>query len=625
MNSPYGEFGKYTKLNPYERIFDKDGNITKFFTEENMPNPIYDAKLPFKDDDRTKGFSDQLNVDWHINNDLRLMGKVKVETSDIKAEKYTSPYSTKFILDRNFNQETGLSEKVPPEDRGELVLSYGESTVVEGSVTLNYAKSFSNVHLLYAGVGSELKSSNSKTAGYTMTGFTDDRYADPGYAIKYGGKNPRPFSVEFNERSVGFFTNINYIYDSRYFADVSFRYDGSSKFGANNRFAPFWAVGGGWNLHNESFLKNSNISMLKLRASYGVTGNQDFDAYMARTTYGYHTNRLYENLIGSTILAYGNEDLKWQSTYQLNLGIDFNVFNERIKLSFDYYDKITDNLLTDITVAPSLGFVNSQYKENLGKIQNRGVDFKLNVIFVNKQDLSVTAFVQGIKNKNTLKKISNSLKGINDENNLVTDVPGAVYEEGQSMTAIKVVPSLGIDPYTGKEIYLKKNGDRTYIWDSEDKVICGDTEPAISGNFGGNIYWKGFFLNVGFQYSLGGDLYNKTLVGKVENIDPKFNADKRAFESRWSQPGDNALYKNIRSTEVTKVSSRFVQKNNYLVLNTLSLSYEFPYDLIHVAGIQSLRLNMNTTDLLRMSTVEAERGIDYPFQRSVTFGLAVTF
>lgn len=622
-NSPYGSFNQYTLLNPYEKIYDDKGELLKFFTNQE-PNPLYDVKLPHKNEDRTKIFSEQLNVDWHINRDLRFVGKFKYETSDTKGEFYKSPFSTSYILTRTYNSATGLYERIPVEQRGSLRLSYEEKTEVEGSVTLNYSKKFADSHLIYAGAGSELTSRIAKSAAYAMSGFMDDRFADPGYAIKYSGDKPRPTSSSYEERSIGFFANVNYIFDSRYFADLSFRYDGSSKFGVNNRFAPFWSMGGGWNLHNESFMKKTGFSQLKLRASYGISGNQAFASHMARTTYEYHTDRLYEKLIGATILAYGNEDLKWQSTRQLNLGVNMRMLNNIVTLSFDYYNKVTSNLLTDITVAPSLGLAGDTYKENLGKIQNEGIDFRLDILFVNKKDFTASAFIQGIKNKNTLKKISNSLKRVNDRNNSRTTIPGEVYEEGQSMSALKVVPSLGIDPYTGKEIYLKRNGDRTYVWDAKDKVVVGDTEPDLEGNFGGRVFWKGFYLNFGFRYRLGGYEYNTTLVSKVENNNPQNNADRRAFEDRWSSPGERALYKNIRNTEATKISSRFVQKNNYLILNTLSLSYEFPRQMLSKVGLEALRVNMYTTDILRFSTVKAERGIGYPFQRSFMFGFAVT-
>ena len=222
-------------------------------------------------------------------------------------------------------------------------------------------------------------------------------------------------------------------------------------------------------------------------------------------------------------------------------------------------------------------------------------------------------------------EISTALKNINEKNNQDKTTPAAVYEEGESMSAIKAVPSLGIDPTTGQELFMKKDGTITYTWDATDKVICGDSEPKVFGNVGTNLYWKGWNLNMVFKYDLGADYYNSTLAERVEGANPRYNADRRVLNNRWKEPGQHALYKNIKEYTTTYISSRFVQKENTLQLTSLSLSYDLNREWIRKFGLNTMRLSFYMNDVFRASTVKNDRGLDYPFQRSFVFGLNIGF
>ena len=625
-NSPYGDFSTYGLTNPYERRYDKNGDLIPLLMNGD-PNPLYDAKLPFRSFTKSQEFREQLNVDWMINTAFRLRGQVGINKSNSESENYTSPFSSKFVLKNKENPETGAKEYYPNEERGELRLSTGNTMEISTNLTLNYNKLLAEKHLLYAGVGAELNTSKNRSNGYTVTGFPDDRYSDPAFAIQFK-KDTRASSSESLTRSIGFFGNLNYIYDNRYFLDASGRYDGSSRFGADNKFAPFWSVGAGWNIHNEKFWpKNTGIDLLKLRYSYGVTGNQEFSAYQAKTMYQFRTDRLYGTLTPVTLMGYGNPDLKWQTQYQSNIGVDFGLAKSRLKVTFNYYHKRTEGMLTSITVAPSLGLPSDSFTANLGEIKNEGYEVNVNGVAIRnpEQDLEWAIFLQGACNKNTLVKISNQLKGINNRNNADKTTPGAVYEEGQSMTAIKAVRSLGIDPVTGQEIYIKKDGSLTYIWDANDKIVCGDSEPKFYGNLGTNLFWKGWNLNIVFKYSFGADYYNQTLASRVEGANPAQNADRRVLNDRWINPGDHALYKNIKEYTTTFISDRFIQEENMIQMSNLSLSYDFPKEWLQKYSINTLRLSFYVNDLFRISTIKEERGLSYPFQRSYVFGLNVSF
>ena len=619
-NSPYGSFSQYAKLNPYERIYNDNGELIPKLSDGDT-NPLYDALLPNRNFTKDQEFREQLSVDWFICDGLRLKGQMAIVKGETSGEIYKSPFSAEF-LKTTYNSESRVQEYLPIAERGYLSMTDGASFSYDGNVTLNYNTLVNEKHIIYAGAGLEVTQNDNNSHGFIMTGFPDDRYSDPAFAIQYK-KETKPSSSESKSRAIGFFANGNYSYDDRYFADVSVRIDGSSKFGADKKYAPFWSAGAGWNVHNEKFFKHTKISMLKLRYSYGVTGNQEFSAYQAKTMFQFNTDRLYNSGISAALMGYGNPDLEWQNQYQSNYGFDFGYAKDRIRLQFNYYQKKTEGMLTSVSVAPSLGLPSNTFTSNLGKIQNKGVEVNLNAVLIRDQgkDFEWSVMLQAAHNKNKIMEISTALKNINEKNNQDKTTPAAVYEEGESMSAIKAVPSLGIDPTTGQELFMKKDGTITYTWDATDKVICGDSEPKVFGNVGTNLYWKGWNLNMVFKYDLGADYYNSTLAERVEGANPRYNADRRVLNNRWKEPGQHALYKNIKEYTTTYISSRFVQKENTLQLTSLSLSYDLNREWIRKFGLNTMRLSFYMNDVFRASTVKNERGLDYPFQRSFVVGL----
>ena len=623
-NSPYGSFSQYAKLNPYERIYNDNGELIPKLSDGDT-NPLYDALLPNRNFTKDQEFREQLSVDWFICDGLRLKGQMAIVKGETSGEIYKSPFSAEF-LKTTYNSESRVQEYLPIAERGYLSMTDGASFSYDGNVTLNYNTLVNEKHIIYAGAGLEVTQNDNNSHGFIMTGFPDDRYSDPAFAIQYK-KETKPSSSESKSRAIGFFANGNYSYDDRYFADVSVRIDGSSKFGADKKYAPFWSAGAGWNVHNEKFFKHTKISMLKLRYSYGVTGNQEFSAYQAKTMFQFNTDRLYNSGISAALMGYGNPDLEWQNQYQSNYGFDFGYAKDRIRLQFNYYQKKTEGMLTSVSVAPSLGLPSNTFTSNLGKIQNKGVEVNLNAVLIRDQgkDFEWSVMLQAAHNKNKIMEISTALKNINEKNNQDKTTPAAVYEEGESMSAIKAVPSLGIDPTTGQELFMKKDGTITYTWDATDKVICGDSEPKVLGNVGTNLYWKGWNLNMVFKYDLGADYYNSTLAERVEGANPRYNADRRVLNNRWKEPGQHALYKNIKEYTTTYISSRFVQKENTLQLTSLSLSYDLNREWIRKFGLNTMRLSFYMNDVFRASTVKNERGLDYPFQRSFVFGLNIGF
>ena len=250
--------------------------------------------------------------------------------------------------------------------------------------------------------------------------------------------------------------------------------------------------------------------------------------------YEYYTQNRYRYNIGAMMMRLGNPDLKWQQTNQLNIGTDISVLGDRLALSANYYQNRSKDLLTDVTLPPSLGY--GTYRENLGEIENKGYELEVRLGILKKKDLWLNLTASGIHNTNILKKISNSLEAWNqawDKSDENLNVPKVRYIEGESINSIWGVPSLGINPANGKETYLAADGSLTDRWQAKDQRVIGCTDPDLEGNLGLNAGWKGLQLNLYFTYRIGGQNYNYTLVDRVENADKRYNTDRRVLEQRW--------------------------------------------------------------------------------------------
>ena len=487
---------------------------------------------------------------------------------------------------------------------------------------LSYNRNFFDKLYTTVTGGTTIESYNGNNTSYESMGYYSPNLSHPAFAAQY--PSGKPSGQDNIYHNVGFFVNANTMWDNKYFLDLIYRYEGSSKFGKNTRFAPFWSAGAGWNLHNEDFMKGRGVSLLKLRASVGYLGNISFQPYQAITSYNYSSGLNYGKGIGAIPKTIGNPDLRWERTLSSNVGIDLTMLKGRFDLSFDAYIKNTDDLLVNVTKAPSVGITTA--RENLGAIENKGIELRTRFVPIQTKDLQWSWSLTYAYNKGRIKRISNALQAQNLVNRDSTGTrPLPIYEEGGSLTDLKVVPSAGIDPATGQEVYIKRDGSYTFVYDARDKVKFGDQTPWAQGSISTYLTWKQWSASASFAYSLGGVTYNQTLVTRVEGANPKYNADRRVFDDRWKQAGDYVKYRDIAFTGTPNQTSRFVGVNNYLTLQSLSVAYEFNTWQIRSLGLSRLRLELLTNDLFYLSSIKRERGLDYPFSRSVEMSLRFSF
>ena len=611
----YGSFSNFSKQNPYQSPYDANGELLAKL-EHNLDNPLYEASLGSFNRAGSMDFLNTTTAQYWIDRNLRIDGDFSFTTRNNYSRSFKSP------LSYTFRNETDLTKK------GSMTENLGRGLSFLGKLMVSYNRTFFEKLYVTSMAGSSLESTTADNSSYTSLGFYSDVLGHPNFALGYGG-SARPSGSESLATAAGFFFNGNAIYDNRYSVDVVYRYEGSSKFGKNQRFAPFWSLGTAWNIHNEKFFEgNKNIQLLKLRASIGYLGNISFDPYQALTTYTYNNRINYIVGAGSVPLAIGNPELKWERTLSKNVGLDLTLFKNRWDLTFDAYQKTTDNLLLDVSLAPSIGAVTA--RQNVGEVENNGIEFQTRVVPIQTKDLQWSLSLNYSYNRNKVKKVSDALKALNQKNLGVDSLnrgttPLPLYEEGESLTALKVVPSAGIDPATGKEIFIKRDGTYTFTYDPNDRRVFGDTSPWAYGSLTSYLMYKGFSLNANFGYSLGATVYNATLASRVEGTKKEQNADRRVLESRWKQAGDVTRYRDIASTESPYQTSRFIQKEYYFTLRSLSLAYETEATWVKKLHMRRARVELLANDLFYLSTVKRERGLDYPFARSVELSARLSF
>jgi TonB-linked SusC/RagA family outer membrane protein len=626
--SPYGSFSDYVSANPYYPIKDSAGNILQQIdswvfqgsrgaeTKVTL-NPMYNATLgSFSKSDYLE-LIDMLSIDWTITNGLRLQGQVSLNETKSTADVFVSPFANDY-----FYYSADMMDQ-----RGRYDYGSTNETRVDGKVTLIYNRQVKR-HFFNMILGSNVQTFLSRYRGDSAVGFTNDRFTDIGLANGYA-KDTKPRTSVVKERLAGVILSMNYSYDNKYLMDFSFREDGSSKFGRNRRQAPFTALGLGWNMHKESFMDNSVISRLKIRSSVGFTGSVSFSPNVAQTTYNYYTGKWYSTGVGAVVNNYGNDNLEWQKTFSYDAGFELGLMKDRLVIIPRYYYRLTKGLVADVSLPPSTGF--NSYKENVGDMRNTGVELSIQYTAFRNKDWNVNLFANMVRNTNTIVKISNALKAYNDkvDDAQIKDenkgAPLLRYNEGQSVDAIYAVRSLGVDPENGRELFVKKDGTLTYDWNVKDMMPVGNSAPKGEGSFGSNVRYKQFNLSLNFFTRFGGQLYNQTLVDRVENADPRYNVDSRVFEAKWKTRGDHTFYKNIADLGQTQTSSRFVQRNNMVELQSFYLSYDVSKSLYAKMGMRSLRFSFNMNDVWRWSSIQQERGIDYPYARSFTFSLQAGF
>ena len=621
VSNPTVSFAEYAYANPYYRKYNSLGGVDRYlyYPEEGIDdypvaNPLWNQHLNSWDKATGFGFTNNFIFEWFITEGLRFRAKFGLTKQDDDEQSRISPLDTQF-------DDMGETEK------GLFSHTQINEMVYEGDAAITFGKLFAKKHMVNAVGGFNFSSNGRKIYGYSANGFTDDQFDAPSFANGYPAGDSPDYS-ESLKRAASFYVNGGYVYDDRYLLDFNYRLDGASMFGTGNRFRNTWSVGTGWNIHKEPFMRDTDFfSLLKIRGSVGNPGNQNFSAYPAFSTYKF--NGWMTNVFGTGVIlnALGNTELAWQETTNYDIGTDMTFWGDRVNISLDYYWKHTDPLLAIITTPGSMGVTSVAMNAGSQKTQGWEAILRISPIYRPSEGINWNISINATSSRSVYANIGDSFSALNESGK--ASLAGTTrYYDGGSPTAIWAVRSAGIDPATGRELFIRKDGTYSFTYDVNDEVVVGDSQPKIEGLVGTMLYFKGLSVGCYFRYRWGGQVFNSSLFQKVENIgtqDVYNNQDKRALYDRWSETNREAYFKGISLVQKTEKSSRFVMDDNSFVGESFNIGYEFPDRIARRMRLGALNVQMTMTDVFRATSVRVERGIDYPFARTVTMSLGVTF
>jgi len=595
-------------------------------------NPAYNATLSTTDERAYNRLANHTSVNWNIGYGFRLNGRFGIAKQSDVEDIFLPPGHTTYA---NYSPNDFFK-------RGQYNQTASDFLSAEGALNVNYTKK-AGLHTFYGSAGISANETRSESVGLEMIGFASDKFSDLSFGNAYS--NSRPATGKIVTRLASVYSNFTYSYNNRYQLEMTGNADESSQFGKNNLIAPHWSVGASWNLHQERFFQENNIiNQLRIRASVGTAGSQYFQSYLGKTYYNYYTDRQYIQAgsnsgtrgigLGAFLTGYANKDIKAPETQKQNIGMDAVLLQNRLSVRVDAYRSKTNDIVLPVVSPSSTGFINFTYYDNLGAIENKGIEFDLNYTIIKNVNKGITWNIRlnGIRNEDRILATSAYLDKLNNANDVMSvdqTRPQPHYVTGKSLTDIWAVNSLGIDPVTGKEKFLKGDGTETFSWNAADKVSAADMSPDWLGSFGTSVSVKNITAGIYFNYQFGAKYYNQTLADRLENADLTYNVDRRAADNRWTQPGDNALYKplslNGMVTSPTYATTRFVENNDFINCSAISVDYALPQSITEKIKAKNAKLGFVANNVFSSGNMKAEKGIYYPFHRMYSFSITASF
>jgi len=601
------------------------GNGTLLQASLNIPTylPIFaDDGTPLKwvNFDNIDVLTNTVNL-W--SNSYHYIGNVSVDYEIIPKLKFRSSLG----LDYNNYEENEYwdTRTILGASGGRGTQSVTQSEIYINEQTLAFNTSANN-HNFGVLVGNTLQTGVLKNVSATGTNFPNDSYTQISSAANQTAS-------QFNTKSTlaSFFSRIDYNYANKYYLEFIVRADGSSKFGTNNKWGYFPAVGGAWRIHEEGFLQhNSVISNLKLRVSYGITGNQggidDFASHGLWTGgFGYADRLGSGEGPGTAPLQIANPDLRWEKTAQLSAGVDLGLLNNRINVEFNAYNKYTTDVLLEIATPASTGF--SSYLTNYGELSNKGFELAVNSANISKRTFSWTTNFNISQNLNTIE-------------NIPADIPFAGrdlirLQQGSSLYSYWLYKQLYVDPETGDAVFEDVDGNG--IINANDRQIVGSIWPKYFGGLDNTFRFRGFDLGVFFTYSFGNGIWNHNrMLGETGGT---LDANRVLLASqldRWTTPGQQTDVPRLTAANYARQeNSRFFEDASFVRLRSLTFGYMLSSRLSKSIGFEKLRIYFTGSNLLLFTKYRGAdpesnigrdnvQGYDYgtpPQPRTIQFGI----
>ncbi len=592
---------------PWTPAYDAEGNHNVKISENSNTNPrataLYDDQY-----DKSYQLNGNFYFQWKPIRQLTFKTTNALETIHGEGRRYWSP-------------ETNEGEAT-------LQAITNKYTRLTTSNTASYEDVLFDNHSVRLFAGQEAM----KYTGSSMYIYAPDVNPDIPYvqtAPQAGVEGEQGYTAETLLSYIGI---LDYNYASKYYLQASVRMDGSSLFGSNNVWGTFYSAGISWNIHNESFMHDlSFINLLKLRASYGLNGNNNIGAYRA---YGVYTSTNYNGVAGMRPSRPDNPNLSWEKNATWNVGLDFTLF-DRLDGNIDLYHRLTKDMLLDKDVPQTTGF--STNFLNIGSLENKGVELQLDYKIFNSKDLAWSVGANIALNRTKILDL-----GDNDELSYFTpdgDAEGRLrHMEGKSLYTFRLFDYYGVDPTNGDALWRDNDGNLTNDYNKARYVYNASPEPTFIGGFNTNVMWKGLQLSAFFEYKGG----NHVLMIEKRYLESDgaqmTNNQLLTAMNYWKKPGDTGVNpKPIagNSTNSNSFSStRFLQRGDYLRIKDVTLSYSIPQNYLDKAKIGALKLYVSAQNIYTFHDVDwwdPERGVDgigygiYPMTKAIVGGLEISF
>ncbi len=575
-----------------------------------------------------------VNNEYYHTNVYRTLGNVYANWQIIKGLSFRS----EFGIDQTNQNEDSYANSLTIRNTG-FPHGFGEnSNVSQISLTVNnyltYKNTFAQNHTLDITAGTSYDYRHIMTNDVQGQQFPSDAYREIASAAVISAGS----STQTESSFVAYFARANYAYKNKYLVGLSARDDASSRFGVNNRYGFFPAASLGWIISQEDYLKNINaLSNLKLRASYGLTGNADgIGDYAALGLFSGDAG--YNGVAGQRFFQLANPNLKWERTAQFDAGLDAGFFNNRLSGSFDFYRKNTRNVLLNVNIPETSGLATQT--QNIGSLYNQGFELQLSGnVFVGK--FKWTTSFNASYNKNVVTNDNGQIIGTNDLNRVI---------EGQPIGVFYGREYAGVDPANGDALYYlnttNTNGTRnrgtTNDYNAAQNVILGNPTPKWTGGFSNNFSYKGFDLSFTFYGAFGNKIYNSG--GQYMSAEASNGLDNQTIDQMgyWNKPGDitNIPEPRLFFANGTSASSRYLTSGSYVRLKTASLGYNIPKEWLAKIKIEHARVFVNGYNLFLITKYKGwdpevnadyqatniNLGVDFysaPQPRTITFGLNI--
>lgn len=620
----------HTSYTPWDTPYDSQGNV-KIGTEGRPSKE--DAATA---DPRDYWYSDG-SSNWLYNNRLN-WGKSRSNAMDIGVgfdykifDWLTFVSNNKVGLSNSYGENYYDPMAVGQESlQGTIYNSNSNVRTIYTSQLLRFLKTFNDVHEINAYLGYDYD----EYRYYSMTGQASQMFQ--GNEILNGGvANPKVGGTKVEKKNAAYYFNGNYSYDNKYLFQVMFRVDGSSQFGSNKRWAPFWSVGGGWSMHKEEFMSNLKwVNELKPRISYGISGNLPDGAYEWATMLASTTQ--YGSKVGLYSNYLGNPDLSWEETATLDFGLDVRLF-DRLSIVFDYYHKDVKNLIY-LKHLPAVTGYNRQTANN-GKMTNQGFEVTVTPEIIRTKDLYWDVSFNLGYNKNEITYLPDG-----DELTSQATAVGYPYRNWY------LREWAGVDSQTGTPLWFKvdEEGNKTVTGDYNQatRVLLDEVPtPKFNGAISTNLTWKGFTLNVNFTFATGAKIYNGQRAGALDRDCGRNSQPPMKLKdgwSRWEKPGDIATHPQLidgGNNGADRESTRYLENGDYFKLKSLSLAYSFPKRWLEPLGVKSANLSVGGENLFTITSFSGQDpeilyssdyngsagSFGYPTVRRFTLGLSVQF